>query len=99
MSTKREKKLHREILAILMSHDHCRIRLHDHHSIIEGERTGYILSSSYSQFCSSRALNNKKNQTIYKLTENIYDINKSVLLEEICLVVKNLVGVNLKVSQ
>lgn len=38
---KREKELHREILAFSISHDHCTIRIYGHYPIIDGKETTF----------------------------------------------------------
>jgi hypothetical protein len=38
---KREKELHREILAFSVSHDHRKVRIYGHYPVIDGEKTTF----------------------------------------------------------
>ena len=40
-AVKREKKLHREILAFSISHDHRTVRIYGHYAIIAGDKTTF----------------------------------------------------------
>lgn len=40
-TAKREKELHREILAFSISHDHRTVRLYGHYPVIDGKKTTY----------------------------------------------------------
>ena len=38
---KREKELHREILAFSISHDHSTVRIYGHYALIDGSKTAF----------------------------------------------------------
>ncbi len=69
---KREKELHREILAFSLSHDHRTVRVYGHYPIIDGSKTTFYRHPIH-EF-SFTALDGKEKWTAYKFTKNVYDI-------------------------
>jgi len=79
---KREKELHREILAFSVSHDHRSVRIYGHYAIIdEGKTTIYRHPIHTFDFT---ALDGKDKSTAYKFTKNVYDIWMPTHLKRIC---------------
>ena len=68
---KREKELHREILAFSVSHDHRIVRIYGHYLIINGIKTTFYRHLIH-EF-SFTALDGKEKWTAYKFTKNVYD--------------------------
>jgi hypothetical protein len=68
---KREKELHREILAFSISHDHRTVRIYGHYPVIDGPKTTFyrhpIREFSFTE------LDGKEKWTAYKFTKNVYD--------------------------
>lgn len=95
---KREKKLHREILAFSISHDHCTIRIYDHYSVIKEKET--IFHRHLIRNFAFIEQDEKEKWTIYKFTKNVYDKHKSTLFKRICSVIDDLsADINFEVSQ
>jgi len=69
---KREKELHREILAFLISHDYRSVRFYGHYAIIEEDKTTFYRYPIY--IFDFTALDGKDKWTAYKFTKNVYDI-------------------------
>jgi hypothetical protein len=69
---KREKELHREILAFSVSHDHRTVRIYSHYPILDGEKTTFYRHAIH--IFDVTALDGKEKWTVYKFTKNIYDI-------------------------
>jgi hypothetical protein len=93
---KREKVLHREILAFLISHDHRTVRIYGHYPIIDGNNTTFyrnpIRTFDFTE------LDGKEKLTAYKFTKNVYDIWMPTHLKKICSVIDALLP-NFEVSQ
>ncbi|KAK6586181.1 hypothetical protein PZA11_001238 [Diplocarpon coronariae] len=68
---KREKELHREILAFSVSHDHRMVRIYGHYPMIDGNKTTFYRHPIH-EF-SFTALDGKEKWTTYKFTKNVYD--------------------------
>jgi hypothetical protein len=85
---KREKELHREILAFSISHDHRTVRIYGHYPIIQGNETTFyrhpIRTFDFTE------LDGKEKWTAYKFTKNIYDIWMPTHLKRICSVIDEL---------
>ncbi|KIW36719.1 uncharacterized protein PV06_11018 [Exophiala oligosperma] len=68
---KREKELHREILAFSISHDHRSVRIYGHYPVIEGKKTTFyrhpIRTFDFTE------LDGKEKWTAYKFTKSVYD--------------------------
>ncbi|TGO31756.1 hypothetical protein BHYA_0417g00020 [Botrytis hyacinthi] len=95
---KREKELHREILAFSISHDHRIVRIYGHYPIIDGEKTTFYRHPIHT--FDFTALDGKEKWTAYKFTKNVYDIWMPTHLKRICSVIDDLPsGLNFEVSQ
>jgi len=79
---KREKELHREILAFSISHDDRTVRIYGHYALIEGEKTTFYRHPIH-EF-SFTALEGKEKWTAYKFTKNVYDRWMPTHLKRIC---------------
>lgn len=79
---KREKELHREILAFSISHDHNIVRIYGHYPIINGKDTTFY-RYSIRKFDFTE-LEGKEKWTAYKFTKNVYDIWMPTLFKRIC---------------
>ena len=69
---KRDKELHRQILAFSISHDHRTVRIYGHNPIIDGTKTT-IWRHPIHAF-DFTALDDKEKWTAYRFTKNVYDI-------------------------
>jgi hypothetical protein len=85
---KREKELHREILAFSVSHDDRTVRIYGHYPVIDGKKTTFyrhpIREFSFTE------LDGKEKWTAYKFTKNVYDIWMPSHLKRICSVIDDL---------
>ena len=81
-AVKREKELHREILAFSISHDHDSIRIYGHYAIIENEKTTFYRHPIHK--FSFTALDGINKWTAYKFTKSVYDIWMPIHLKRIC---------------
>jgi hypothetical protein len=79
---KREKELHREILAFSVSHDHRTVRIYGHYPVLEGEKTTFYRHAIHTFDFTS--LNGKEKWTAYKFTMNVYNIWMPTHLNRIC---------------
>jgi hypothetical protein len=93
---KREKELHREILAFSVSHDHRTVRIYGHYPVIDGEKTTFYRHAVHT--FDFTALDGKEKWTAYKFTRNVYDIWMPTQLKRICSVIDDL-PLDFKVSQ
>ncbi len=82
---KREKELHREILAFSISHDHRTVRIYGHYPVINGEKTTFYRHAIHT--FDFTALDGKEKWTAYKFTKNVYSIWMPTLLKRICSVI------------
>jgi hypothetical protein len=82
---KREKELHREILAFSVSHDHRSVRIYGHYPVIEGQKITFyrhpIREFSFNE------LDRKEKWTAYKFTKNIYDIWMPAHFKKLCMAI------------
>jgi hypothetical protein len=95
---KREKELHREILAFSISLDHETVRIYGHYPVIDGNKTTFfrhpIRKFDFTE------LDGKEKWTAYKFTKNVYDIWMPTHLKRICSVIDDLPpDLNFEVSQ
>ena len=95
---KREKELHREILAFSISHDHRTVRIYGHYPIIKGNETTFyrhpIRTFDFTE------LDGKEKWTAYKFTKSVYDIWMPAHFKRICSVIDALPpDINFEVSQ
>jgi hypothetical protein len=85
---KREKELHREILAFSISHDHSTVRIYGHYALIDGSKTTFyrhpIRKFDFTE------LDGKEKWTAYKFIRNVYDIWMPTHLMRICSVIDEL---------
>lgn len=95
---KREKELHREILAFSISHDHRAVRIYGHYPVIDGNKTTFYRHPIHD--FSFTALDGKEKWTTYKFTKNVYDIWMPTHFKRICSVIDELPSdVNFELSQ
>jgi len=95
---KREKELHRQILAFSVSHDHRTVRIYGHYPIIEGKDTTYYRHPIHT--FDFTALDGKEKWTAYKFTKNVYDTWMPKHLDRIRSVIDDLPSdFNFEVSQ
>ncbi|KAH6714478.1 hypothetical protein BKA61DRAFT_632343 [Leptodontidium sp. MPI-SDFR-AT-0119] len=95
---KREKELHREILAFSISHDHRTVRIYGHYPVVDGKKTTFY-RHPIKEF-SFTSEEGKDKWTSYKFTKNIYDIWMPTHLKRICSVIDELPpDLNFEVSQ
>lgn len=85
---KREKELHREILAFSISHDHRTVRIYGHYPVIDGKKTTFYRHPIKTFDFTSE--DGKEKWTAYKFTKNIYDIWMPTHLKKICSVIDKL---------
>ncbi|TVY89106.1 hypothetical protein LAWI1_G004645 [Lachnellula willkommii] len=95
---KREKELHREILAFSISYDHETVRIYGHYPVIDGDKTTFYRHPIKKfDFTSEEG---KDKWTSYKFTKNVYDIWMPTHLKRICSVIDKLPSdLNFEVSQ
>ena len=97
-AVKREKELHREILAFSISHDHSMVRIYGHYPLIAGNKTTFY-RHPIKEF-SFTSEEGKDKWTAYKFTKNVYDIWMPTHLKRICSVIDQLPpDLNFEVSQ
>ena len=85
---KREKELHREILAFSISHDHEAVRIYGHYPVIDGDKTTFYRHPIKKFYFTSEE--GKDKWTSYKFTKNVYDIWMPTHLKRICSVIDKL---------
>jgi hypothetical protein len=85
---KREKELHREILAFSISHDHHEVRIYGHYPVIDGNNTTFYRHPIHA--FSFTTLDGKEKWTAYKFTKNVYDVWMPAHLKRICSVIDQL---------
>ncbi|KAL8698607.1 MAG: hypothetical protein Q9201_006476 [Fulgogasparrea decipioides] len=97
-AVKREKELHREILAFSISHDHRAVRMYGHYPIIEGDKTTFYRYPIH--MFDFTALDGKERWTAYRFTKNVYDTWMPKLHKLICSAIDDLpAGINFDLSQ
>lgn len=97
-AVKREKELHREILAFSISHDHSSVRIYGHYAVIDGDKTTFYRHPIHK--FDFTALDGKDKWTAYKFTKNIYDVWMPTHLKRICSVIDQVPpDLNFEVSQ
>ncbi|KFY16289.1 hypothetical protein V491_05374 [Pseudogymnoascus sp. VKM F-3775] len=85
---KREKELHREILAFSVSHDDQMVRIYGHYPIIDGENTTFYRHQIHS--FSFTALDGRERSTAYRFTKNVYDIWMPTHFKRMCSIIDEL---------
>jgi hypothetical protein len=95
---KRDKELHREILAFSISHDHSSVRIYSHYPVIDGPKTTfYRYPIKKFDFTSE---DGKEKWTAYKFTKNVYDIWMPMHFKRICSVIDELPpDINFNISE
>ena len=95
---KREKELHREILAFSMSHDHSSVRIYGHYALIDKSKTTFYRHTIKKfDFTSEEG---REKWTAYKFTKNVYDIWMPTHLKRICSAIDELPpDLNFEVSE
>ena len=96
-AVKREKELHREILAFSISHDHSSVRIYGHYAVIEESKTTFYRHPIKKfDFTSEEG---KDKWTAYKFTKNVYDVWIPIHFKRICSAIDQLpVDLNFDVS-
>ena len=95
---KREKELHREILAFSILHDHRTVRIYGHYPVIDGKNTNFYRHPIKTFDFTSE--DGKDKWTAYKFTKNVYDIWMPKHLERICSAIDELpADINFEISQ
>ncbi|KAK5550503.1 hypothetical protein LTR46_011499 [Exophiala xenobiotica] len=79
---KREKELHREILAFSISHDNETVRIYGHYPVIKGKKTTFYRHPIHK--FSFTTLDGKEKWTAYKFTKSVYDIWMPVHFKRLC---------------
>lgn len=79
---KREKELHRKLLAFSISHDHRSVRIYGAYPIIDGKDTKYYRHPVHP--FDFTTLDGKEKWTAYRFTKNVYDVWMPKHLERIC---------------
>merc|ERR1711964_940898 len=85
---KREKELHREILAFSISHDHSTVSIYGHYALIDGSKTAFYRHPIKKFDFTSEEVKDK--WTSYQFTKNVYDIWMPTHLKRICSVIDKL---------
>ncbi|UKZ74009.1 hypothetical protein TrVFT333_001663 [Trichoderma virens FT-333] len=79
---KREREVHRQILAYSFSHDHWSVRIHGHYPVIEGDDTKY----SRHPICvfDFIDLDGREKWAAYQFAKNVYDLWMPSHFKKIC---------------
>jgi hypothetical protein len=85
---KREKDLHREILAFSVSHDNRTVRIYGHYPVIDGRKTTFYRHLIHESIFA--APGGREKWTAYTFTKNVYDIWMPTHLKRICSVIDDL---------
>jgi hypothetical protein len=85
---KREKELHREILAFSISHDHAAVRIYGHYPVIDGNKTTFY-RHTIRRFDFTE-LDGKEKWSAYKFTKNLYDVWMPTHFKRLCSVIDEL---------
>jgi hypothetical protein len=94
---KREKELHRQILAFSISHDHSSVRIYGHYPLVDGDKTTFYRHPIHK--FDFTAMEGKEKWTAYKFTKNVYDIWMPGHFKRICSVIDTLPpDINFEVS-
>jgi len=87
-AVKREKELHREILAFSISHDHSTVRIYGHYAIIVEDKTTFYRHPIHK--FDFTALDGRDKWTAYKFTKNVYNIWMPLHIKRICSAIDDL---------
>lgn len=95
---KREKELHREIIAFSVSHDHRSVRIYGHYPIIDDKKTIFYRHPIHT--FDFTALDGKEKWTAYKFIKNMYDVWMPIHFKRLCSVIDALpTDLNFDVSE
>lgn len=95
---KREKELHREILAFSVSHDNEAVRIYGHYPLIDEAKITFHRHSIHKFYFTT--LNGKEKWTAYKFIKNVYDKWMPDHLKRICSAIDDIPSnINLELSQ
>ncbi|ROT38963.1 hypothetical protein SODALDRAFT_294130 [Sodiomyces alkalinus F11] len=87
-AVKREAKIHRQILAFSVSHDHSSVRIYGHYAEINGNNTAYYRHAIYK--FDFTTLDGKEKWTTYRFVKNVYDVWAPTHFEMICSAINQL---------
>jgi len=87
-AVKRNKELHREILAFSISHDHSSVRIYGHYPIIEESKTTFY-RRPIDKF-DFTARDGKEKWTAYEFTKTVYDTWMPIQHKRICSAIDDL---------
>ena len=94
---KREKEIHREILAFSISHDHEVVKIYGHYAVIDGENTTFYRHPIKAYDFTSEE--GKERWTAYKFTKNVYDVWMPTHIKRIRSAIDDIPsGINFEVS-
>jgi len=97
-AVRREKELHRDILAFSVSHDHATVRMYGHYALIEGDRTTFYRHTIRKYDFTEEE--GKERWTAYRFIRNVYDLWMPSHLERICSAIEDLpIDLNFGLSQ
>lgn len=97
-AVKREKELHREILAFSISHDHATVRIYGYYAEINDAETKYY-RHTIRNFVFTE-LDGKEKWTAYKFTKNVYDNWMPMHFKRICSAIDQIpANISFSVSQ
>lgn len=97
-AVKREKELHREILAFSVSHDHRSVKIYGHYPLIEDGVVNYYRHPIRQFFFTE--LDGREKWTAYTFTKNVYEVWMPEQLKRITSAIKDLpLGINFRLSQ
>jgi hypothetical protein len=85
---RREKEIHREILAFSVSHDHRSVRIYGHYAVIDGANTTFYRHPVHT--FDFTALDGKDRWTAHKFTKNIYDTWMPIHFDRLCSAINDL---------
>jgi hypothetical protein len=95
---KREKELHREIIAFSISHDAQAVKIYGHYPVIDGDKTTFYCQTLRSFFFTEQG--GKDKWAAYQFTRNVYDIWMPMHFKRICSVIDKLpLDVNFEVLE
>ncbi|KAK0246651.1 hypothetical protein LTS09_018209, partial [Friedmanniomyces endolithicus] len=97
-AVKREKELHREILAFSVSHDQRSVRIYGYYAEIGESETKYYRHAIHT--FDFTALDGKERWTAYKFTKNVYDHWMPIHFKRICSAIEQIpAGISFSESQ
>ncbi|KIW36997.1 uncharacterized protein PV06_10895 [Exophiala oligosperma] len=79
---KRERELHRQILAFSISHDHRSVRIYGHYIVIEGTKTSFYRHPVH-EFIFT-AMDGREKWTAYRFTKSVYNTWMPAHFKKLC---------------